>query len=65
MQCLLSITVEALTDMSVAVLGPVYADDSEETTPSPLQVAAMFTSTQLQASPLSIPVTLTATASKR
>ena len=58
MQCLLSITVEALTDMSVAVLGPVYADDSEETTPSPPGSHVHF---QLQASPLS-PVTLTATA---
>ena len=52
---LLLFTSDALTEMSVSVVGPVYADDSEEAAPSPLQVAAMFTVTPQHSSPLTIP----------
>ena len=54
-------------DMGVAVLGAVYADDQVKLADLlHFELAAIFTSTQLQGSQLSIPVTLVhATAAKR
>ena len=57
---------EVLSKMGVVVVGPVYADDSDESAPSPLQVAAMFCSSpSLPSPPPPPPFTLPAVTTPR
>lgn len=44
-----------LQAMSVAVMGPIYPDDSLEEAPSPLEVAAMFHPSRPSSQPLVLP----------
>ena len=49
--------IDELQQKDIAVLGPVYPDDSEEEAPSPLQIAMLFRSSiSAPAQPISLPV---------